>query len=158
VPLLSAWAAHLGLQDADAADLVQEVFLHLYRVLPTFRYDAGGSFRAWLRTVLVNKHREISRRRQPSSLAPHDEANLPGGDAVAELTEDEYRRHLVGRALELMQRHFPPTAWKACWEAVVCGRAAKDVAAELGITPAVVYVSRFRVLQRLRSELAGLLD
>lgn len=75
--MLSAWAVRLGLQDADADDLVQEVFLHLHRVLPTFRYDAGGSFRAGLRTVLVNKHREISRRRSPPRWHPATRPTCP---------------------------------------------------------------------------------
>lgn len=37
----------LGLQDSDAADLVQEVLLLLYRKLPEFDYQRGGSFRGW---------------------------------------------------------------------------------------------------------------
>src|SRR3954469_13630687 len=65
-PLLFAWAGRLGLQEADAADLVQEVLLALHRTLPAFVYDPHRRFRHWLRTVLVNKHRENLRRRQPS--------------------------------------------------------------------------------------------
>src|SRR5687768_5078078 len=51
-PVLFAWARGVGLQDADAADLVQDVLAGLLRSLPTFQYDPGKSFRAWLRTVL----------------------------------------------------------------------------------------------------------
>ncbi len=35
-PLLYDWARRLGLQDADAADLVQDVFAILLRKLPEF--------------------------------------------------------------------------------------------------------------------------
>ncbi len=38
-PLLQTWAKRAGLQDADASDLTQEVFAHLYRKLPDFEYD-----------------------------------------------------------------------------------------------------------------------
>jgi len=40
--------------------------------------------------------------------------------------EDEYRRGLVQRALQLMQAEFEPTTWKACWECVVGGKTAED--------------------------------
>ena len=50
-PLLFFWARRLGLRDADAADLVQDVLTLLVRNLPEFSYDRNRSFRAWLRTV-----------------------------------------------------------------------------------------------------------
>ena len=72
--------------------------------------------------------------------------------------EIEYRQHLVGRALELMQSEFEPATWRACWEVVVAERSASAVAAELGISVDSVYAAKSRVLRRLRKELEGLLD
>src|SRR5262245_3511899 len=51
-PLLFRWARRCGAQDADAADLVQDVLALLVHKLPSFSYDGKRSFRAWLRTVL----------------------------------------------------------------------------------------------------------
>jgi len=158
-PLLFYWALRAGFQESDAADLVQDVFAQLVVKLPEFTYDRHKSFRAWLRTVTLNKGREI--RRRVSVPAPLQGADL---DDVAEsadgnsLSGVEYRQHLVGRALRLMQAEFPAATWKACWETTACGRPAAAVAAELGISPEAVYVAKFRVLNRLRQELAGLLD
>jgi RNA polymerase sigma-70 factor (ECF subfamily) len=76
----------------------------------------------------------------------------------AAFEEAEYRQHLARRALELMQAEFPPATWKACWEVVVAGRPAAEVAAELAISIDSVYAAKSRVLRRLRQELAGLLD
>src|SRR5437867_4389388 len=67
-PLLYTWASRLGLQEPDAADLVQDVFTVLLSKLPAFRYDRQKSFRAWLMTVLRNKWRETRRRRAPALL------------------------------------------------------------------------------------------
>src|SRR5438270_12313478 len=61
-PLMYHWARRLGLASADAADLVQDVFTLLLRELPRFAYDAGKSFRGWLRTVTLNKWRDLRRR------------------------------------------------------------------------------------------------
>ena len=61
-PLLVFWARRLGLQDADAADLVQDVFAVLLRDLPRYQRQPGRRFRAWLWTVTHNKHRDRLRK------------------------------------------------------------------------------------------------
>ena len=83
---------------------------------------------------------------------------MPSPEPDDDLGETEYREFLVSRALEVMQAEFQPTTWKACWEHVVAGRPAADVAGELGITPNAVYLAKARVLRRLRAELDGLLE
>ena len=87
---------------------------------------------------------------------------LPMHDALAAVDEafwdEEYRRHLVGRALEVMKAGFEPATWQACWECVVNDRSAPEVAAALGMSAGAVRAAKFRVLARLRQELAGMLD
>jgi len=157
-PLLLRWTRRLGLRDEDAADLVQDVLTLLVRKLPEFRYDGRKSFRAWLRTVTLNCWRTRCRRVElPREAHPPDLDGLPGHDDVDLLSETEYRQWLVGRALKLMQAEFQPTTWKACWECVVSGRSAAEVAAELGIGVGAVYMAKSRVLSRLRQELTDLL-
>jgi RNA polymerase sigma-70 factor (ECF subfamily) len=157
-PLLYHWARRLGLQEPDADDLVQDVLVLLVRKLPEFTYDCNKSFRSWLRTVTLNCWRNRCRRLElPRSADPADLDGLSNSAAEDVLSETEYRQWLVGRALDLMQTEFQPTTWKACWECVVSGRAAADVAAELGMSVGAVYVARSRVLSRLRQELADLL-
>jgi RNA polymerase sigma-70 factor (ECF subfamily) len=157
-PLLYHWARRAGLQEADAADLVQDVFAVLLRQMPLFAYDRHKSFRGWLRTVTLNKWRERQRRRAPGPPPDGALADLPGPDGLADFEEAEYRQHLARRALQLMQAEFPPAAWKACWEVVVAGRPAAEVAAELGVRVEAVYTAKSRILRRLRQEMAGLLD
>ena len=68
-------------------------------------------------------------------------------------------QHVAARALLVMKRDFEPATWKACWEVIVSGRPAAEIAAELGLSVAAVYAARYRVLHRLRQEiLQGLLD
>jgi RNA polymerase sigma-70 factor (ECF subfamily) len=134
------------------------VFCVLVRKLPSFQYDPSKSFRSWLRTVLQNTWR--NRRRQKIA-EPRDDLDLlppQKSDEVAELEEAEYRQHLVARAAELMQAEFEPSTWQACWQFVVVGRPAAEVATELGLTVNAVYLAKSRVLARLRRELEGLLD
>jgi RNA polymerase sigma-70 factor (ECF subfamily) len=139
---------------------VQDVFAALVHKLPEFTYERDRSFRAWLRTVTLNKFRENFRRRAVS--APGTGEPLPlelaCADPAQAFDEAEYHRHLTTRALEIMQAQFQPAPWKACWEHVVAGRPAAEVAAELGMSEGAVYVASHRVLRRLREELEGLLD
>jgi RNA polymerase sigma-70 factor (ECF subfamily) len=159
-PVLYQWASRLGLQPSDAADLVQDVFVVLVGKLPEFEYDAQKSFRAWLRTILLNRWRD--RERRVAVVAQHTGhpalEQVEGPTPAADLEEAEYRELLVRRALELMQREFKPTTWKACWEQVVQGRPPAEVASQLGVSVNAVYVARSRVLRRLREYLDQLLD
>jgi RNA polymerase sigma-70 factor (ECF subfamily) len=135
------------------------VFAALVQKLPEFQYDRKNSFRSWLRTVTLNKWRDRCRRRVPAALAPDDVAFTELAAAETEdFGEAEYRQHLVTRALQLMQSEFSPLTWKACWEHVVAGRPAAEVATELGISVGSVYMAKSRVLCRLREELKGLMD
>jgi RNA polymerase sigma-70 factor (ECF subfamily) len=159
-PLMFAWTARLGLSEHDAADLVQDVFATLVEKLPRFRYDPGQSFRAWLKTVLLNRWRAWQRKDAVVRRVGGDSAldGLPGAAGVPDLEEAEYRRWLAHRALAIMRADFDPTTWQACWEFVVRGRPAAEVAAELRLTANAVYLAKARVLRRLREELSGLFD
>ncbi len=159
-PLVYSWGRRVGLQEPDAADLVQDVFVTLLQVLPTFTYDRHQSFRRWLWTVTINKWRKD--RKLPDNRMRRGQEGLPESVAVADdleaIWEAEYQQHLVNQALRLMRADFEETTWKACWETVVAERSAMEVAAELGLTVGAVYAARFRVLKRLRRDLQGLLD
>jgi RNA polymerase sigma-70 factor (ECF subfamily) len=104
----------------------------------------------------LNKIRERQRR--------GGEEQLPNGHELAESAvssgfwDREFRGELLRRALQIMQNDFQATTWKACWAVVVERRPAAEVAAQFGITIGAVYAARFRVLSRLRQELAGMLD
>src|SRR5438876_4737173 len=117
-PLIYTWGRHVGLQEQDAADLVQEVFLKLIQVLPTFNYDGHKGFRHWLRTVTLNTWRDRRKRRGDRPL-PGDEAALAeveAPDGMQSFWGAEYRRQLVNRAMALMQADFQPATWRAFWE------------------------------------------
>ena len=159
-PLLFYWARKSGLLEPDAADLVQEVLCILVSKLPGFEYDATKSFRAWLRTIMLNIWRNRQRQQVVRSLVTNEDVlpDPPVPDDLLVLEEAEYRQQLVARAMEVMRAEFEPTTWKACWELAALGRPAGEVARELGLTVNAVYLAKSRVLARLRRELEGLLE
>jgi RNA polymerase sigma-70 factor (ECF subfamily) len=158
-PLLFRWARQAGLDEADAGDLVQDVFVILLKELPRFHLDPAHSFRAWLKTFALNRWRNLVKRqaRTPAYLGDGFVTDLPAADTSL-FEEQEYRRQLLLRALELLRDEFQPATWKAFHEHGLNGRPAAQVAAELGMTDGAVYAAKCRVLGRLREHLRGLLE
>jgi RNA polymerase sigma-70 factor, ECF subfamily len=155
LPLVCSWGGQLGLQDADVGDLSQEVFALLLQKMPEFRHDRHKSFRGWLRTVTLNKWRELCRRR-PGAAAGALPDEVAGTDPAGAAWEREHNQYLAAQALKLMQADFNEATWRACWETTVEGRSAAEVAQQLGLSAAAVYCARARVLHRLREELKDL--
>jgi hypothetical protein len=62
------------------------------------------------------------------------------------------------RLLVILEQHFTPKTVQAFRRLIFDGASGAEVAAELGMTRAAVFMAQSRVLQRLREEAAGLLD
>lgn len=161
-PLIFDWGRRAGLSETDAADLSQDVLIHLLAELPRFDYSPErGHFRGWLRTVTVNKCRERQRRRNLAVGVGGDDGGLSqfeDSDAGTAFWEREYQQQLVARALQLMQTDFDTPIWQAAWKQIVEDQKPADVASELGLSLASVYQARSRVLRQLREQLRDLLD
>ena len=158
-PLLFFWARKTGLQASDASDLVQDVLTVVHQKMPDFEYDSGRSFRGWLRTVTLNKHREHLRRKtlDYSDATQSALVNIPKNDAGT--TWDlNYQQALVGRAMELLKPEFQEPTWNALREYVLSGRSANEVAEASGLSVWTIYAAKSRLMSRLREELDGLLE
>lgn len=161
-PLVYRLGRRYGLQDADVADLTQEVLGVATRSLPTFRYDAErGSFRGWLLAVARNLLSRLCRQRQKQLPACGDSAvqallqQRPAPDEN-EQWEHEYRQRLFECAAELVRDQFRPNTWNAFWRTAVTGEDAATVAGSLGLSVGAVYIARSRVLARVREEIQRL--
>jgi RNA polymerase sigma-70 factor, ECF subfamily len=154
--------SRLRVRPQDADDLVQQIFITLLKKLPEFEYDpAKGKFRGYLRQICTSKAIDFLRKRRSFSANEAELSRLEDEKAGAEIArfwKQDHNRILTERALDLMKENFQPTTWKACWEFVVNGRSAADIAKELGITENAVFIAKDRVIQRLREELEGLLE
>jgi RNA polymerase sigma-70 factor (ECF subfamily) len=165
-PLLRGWLRRNLVPPDDADDLVQEVMTVLVRELPQFQYDRRcGSFRAWLRTITVNRLRMFWRSRRSRPLATGasdlarklDELEDPHS-ALSRLWDHDHDRHVAHRLLQLIEPEFEAATWRAFQRVALDGATPAAVAAELGISPNAVYLAKYRVLHRLRQEMQGLTD
>jgi len=154
-PVIYKWVRRKGISASDSHDLVQDVFRSLIRTLPKFEHETAGSFGNWLRKITTNKCRDYFRRKAFRRTTSLPDVEVSSADNVDAFAQHEYQRSLAKQALQMMQQEFEYTTWKAAWEHIVSGRSAKDIANELGISTNAVYVSKSRVLRRLRAELDG---
>jgi RNA polymerase sigma factor (sigma-70 family) len=163
-PLVVGLARAKGLQEADAADLAQEVFRAVARSAEGGCYDpARGSFRRWLFGIARNKAVDLlaSTHRQPrgtGDTAVQDllEAQAAPSPADSALFEAEYRRRLFDWAAQRVRAESTEAAWKAFQMAGVQGRTAAEVAEALGTTVGTVYYYKSRIMARLRHLIEGL--
>jgi RNA polymerase sigma-70 factor (ECF subfamily) len=156
-PLLCQWGRRAGLQEADLADVVQDVFATLVRVLPEFEYDPQKSFRAWLKTVQANRCRKLAAaRRELAHQGPVEE--IPAPEFPDPLSDVEYRSLLVASALRVAEASFEPVTFRAAHACLIEHKAATAVAAELGLSVNSVYLAKSRLLKKLREVLAGILE
>lgn len=157
-PLLFHWANRLGLQESDASDLIQELFVHLYRKLPEFQYEPSRSFRGWLHRVTLNLWRDRVGAYPHLTGVDDKLVVIPAADNLSNFEVVEYQQFLIHRALELLQDQFSTETIAAFRAYVLEGCPVEQVAEKFKITVNAVYLSKSRVIQRLRQELAGMID
>lgn len=161
-PLVYGFLRKRGLQDADAADLTQDVLRQVAAAAQRLEYDERrGSFRGWLFTIVQNRltdhwRREGVREHGTGDTNAQQQLNeVPqqgDPDASAEWDAD-YQRQLFHYAASIVQQDFSSGTWQAFWKTAVEGQAGRDVAEELGMTIAAVYLAKGRVMTRLKQQI-----
>ena len=156
-PLIYGFGRKHGLQDADAVDLTQEVLRIVARTAERFEYDAKlGSFRGWLFTIVRNELRTWLSRQQRVVVGSGDTVDQI---RLAEIADDatesaawdqDHERRLFAWAAEQVQKEVQPATWQAFWRTAVEGQSGKDVADELQMSIAAVYLAKSRVMARLK--------
>lgn len=162
-PLIRRWVRPHVAQPADTDDVLQDVLTTLVRELPRFEHNGRtGAFRAWLKTMTVNRLRVHWRTRQPASgsdtvLEQLNQIEDPRSE-LSRAWDDEHDRHVVQTLLESIRLEFQPATWRAFEATTRDGQATADVAAHLGVSVNAVLISKSRVLKRLRQKAVGLIE
>jgi RNA polymerase sigma-70 factor (ECF subfamily) len=162
--LIYGFARKRGLQDADAADLMQEVLRSVAGAVGRLDYDPRrGTFRGWLYTVTRNKvHNFLAARNRQvrgsgdSSAQDLLEEQAAQDDSDVTLWDQEYERRLFDWAAERVRGEFQDATWQAFWRTAVDGQAAREAGEALGMSVGAVYVAKSRVLARLKDEIQQL--
>lgn len=163
-PMVMAWCREMGLAESDASDALQEVLIKLLKVMQNFRYDPSrGNFRSWLKTVTSNLVRDLKRAEKPGDYGSGDSriqqylAQIKDSAAfnnLSRLLELQYQEELLELASKRIQQRVDPKNWQAYCLYAVDQKKAVDVAQQLEIPVAEVYVAKSRITRMIRDEIA----
>ena len=156
-PLVYGYARKQGLQDADAANLSQDVLGAVAGAIGRLEYDpAKGAFCNWLFTVV---RRKLSNWRQAQKNRPDSNNGVGIGRLLDQFPapqegkaawEAEWEQRLFAWSCARARREVTDVTWQAFWRTAIDDQPGKQVAADLGLSVAAVYRARSRVLARLK--------
>jgi RNA polymerase sigma factor (sigma-70 family) len=162
-PVVYGFARKRGLQDADAADLMQDVMRSVSVAIGRLDYDRNqGTFRGWLFTITRNKVFSFlsARRIRPQASGDSGTNRLleshPDTTDGSDEWEMDYQRRLAAIAMERVKTEFQDSTWRAFWLTAVDGAAVAEVAKQVGLSPGAIYVAKSRVLARLKEEVEAM--
>jgi RNA polymerase sigma-70 factor (ECF subfamily) len=160
-PVIYGFARKRGLQDADAADLMQDVLRSVSGAMNRLEYDpVRGTFRGWLFTVTRNKVFNFldSRKRRvqgtgDSRMQQRLEQHVDSDGKMSADWEADYQRSLAAQAMERVRTEFQAATWDAFLLTAVEGQTPAQVSARIGLSVGAIYVAKSRVIARLRQEI-----
>lgn len=157
-PVVVRVARRRGLQDADAAEILQDVMWAVAQAVGRFEPQGQARFRTWLARIVRHKLADAVRRRtrQPSGVGGTtlSEAllqQMAPGAGLSELIEHEYRMERLRRAADVVRKQASASTWDAFWLTSVRNLSASDAAQQLRLSVGAVYIARSRVIARLRA-------
>jgi RNA polymerase sigma-70 factor (ECF subfamily) len=165
-PLILGWLNRQGARASDLEDLSQEVLLCVVKQLPDFQHSGQrGAFRNWLRTIVCRRTADYWRAIDTNSQATGGSGATAALQQIADPDSDlnrqwdeEHDQYVVHCLLDLVEQKFEPVTLQAFRRLALDGASGEEVAQELGMSVAAVYVAKSRVLARIRQEAEGLID
>lgn len=155
-----------GLAEEDARDVVQETVVAAARGLRGGRFQSceGGSFKAWLQSIVHGRIVDYLRRRQVRLPAGADPGDVSDGTPAAEripdpglpdlerIWDEEWARQVVEAAVEAVKRRVSARQFQVFDLHVVKEMPVREVARLLHVNAAQVYLAKHRVVGLLREE------
>lgn len=163
-PFLLRLVRRSGTPDRHVADITQQLLIAIARSVNGWSPDGReASFRRWLGRVarnvvikfMTHEKKQITGQGGTDFLKLIE---LTGDDTPDQERSKLYEHELILWAAELVRSEFRDTSWRAFWATEVEGRTVADVARELGVTPGSIYMSRSRILARIRAKISDVLD
>jgi len=133
-----------------AADIAQEVWIQIFRALPSFRGDA--QFGTWAHRIAVNRTLNALRRTKRMASTEVDVED----DTVS--VEPDAERALLAASIEEAAAKLSPGARTVFLLHDVEGYTHEEIAAELGITAGGSKSQLFKARAKLRTLLAHMID
>lgn len=159
-PAVFRVARRQGLGPQDADDIVQQTMMGVSAHIEKFTYDRDrGRFRQWVKTIAANKIRDLFRTYGKE--IPHQASVEQTAEGCIDVrSEDawreEWRIQDMHYCLDVVRREISPRRFESFEMYVLKGVSVDETARILGMTPTHVYVTRTKVVKRIRALMAKL--
>jgi RNA polymerase sigma factor (sigma-70 family) len=158
-PIIAGFARNLGARFQDVDDIIQEVMLGFFKVSPTYQYDPQkGRFRGYLKVCTLNAIRACASKSAHLATIPLERLN-PESPAIDENWDAEWERHLLDLAMAEARRDYRDNKTFRAFELyAIQGQKPEEVAEQLQMTTASVYMAKKRVTDALRLKVQSMKD
>jgi len=162
-PFLQHLVSRLGVPAHHVPDVTQQIMIAIAASVDKWSNDGrDASFRRWVHTIA--RHSVI---KFMSGVRRHP-APIGGSDAVAVLesqaqrddpaTEQQYDHELVVWAADKVRHEFAASSWQAFTRTMIDGEPVGDVAESIGVSTGSIYMSRARIIARIRQIIEGVMQ
>jgi len=158
-PFLYSVVARRGVPPRHVPDITQQILAAIARSVEQWTDDGRpASFRRWLTCVARNI---VIRYMAKERRTPGGKGGSGWLDRLNEVAAEpdpaelqDYDFELILWAAEQVRSEFRATSWTAFWETLIDGRSVEDVAQRLGISPGSIYMSRSRIIAKIRAKVS----
>ena len=156
-PMIYGWCQFWKLQEADAEDVTQSLLLKLFQLMKRFDYDPSqGSFRSWLKTITRNAVVDHSRRKRAVTGGGKDTwdqlMDASAADDFARRMEQTFELELLALAKQRVRERVAAHTWEAFELNEDSELSIKEIAERTGLSVAMVYVAKSKVIRKLKEE------
>jgi len=166
--LIYSAALKAGLNEAQAQDVVQDTIIVVAKKMKDFTYDrAIDSFKGWLlyltrkRIALEYRRKELGRVTSGSSESTDwtleaDDLPDPAGFDLQSVWEQEWERNLWEAAITRVKKEVNAKQFQMFDLYTIKEKSAQEVARQLNVPVAQVYLAKHRTSSLLKKELTRL--
>ena len=136
----------------------QECITAISHYIKSFEYDPNkGKFKAWLRTMVNNRIKNLHRGRREIQAGTQDFRDLQhNDDAPDELFEKLWRQEHLKHCLRLIKSEVEKSTFEAFVAYVLEEKPIEEVCKEHGMTSNQVHAIKSRMIKRLSLRMAEL--
>lgn len=166
--LIYSAALKAGLNEAQAQDVVQDTIIVVAKKMKDFTYDrAIDSFKGWLlyltrkRIALEYRRKELARVTSGSSestdwILEANDLPDPAGFDLQSVWEQEWERNLWEAAITRVKKEVNAKQFQMFDLYTIKEKSAQEVARQLNVPVAQVYLAKHRISSLLKKELTRL--
>ncbi|MBL8819651.1 MAG: sigma-70 family RNA polymerase sigma factor [Planctomyces sp.] len=150
-----------GVPERHVPDVTQQILLAIAQSVEGWTDDGQpGSFRRWLATVSRNIVVRFMKRER-KHIGGVGGSDLLTALQTAEAPPDQelihrYEHELIVWVAEQVRHEFLESSWQAFWLTVIEGKPVEAVSKELNVSSGSIYMSRSRIMSRIRKKILDL--